>query len=85
MARLSFLDLMERNPPRVHWTIDDVQIACGQNDGELAPPRGGGSHYKCTSPWDGTILMIPQRRPIKPVYIRFLVGFIRKVRERQGQ
>ena len=85
MARVSFLDLMARNPPRVEWTIDDVQIACDQNGVELTPPRGGGSHYKCTSPWDGTILTIPQRRPIKPVYIRLFVGFIKKVRERQGQ
>lgn len=84
MASSSLLEEMARNPT-ANWSINDVQTVCDDNDVELTPPRGGGSHYKCTSPADGTILMIPRRRRLKPIYIRLLVGFIRKVRERQRQ
>jgi hypothetical protein len=83
-ASISRLEQMARNP-RANWAINDVQRVCEDNGVSCEPPRGGGSHYKCTSKVDGTILMIPRRRPIKPVYIRLLVGFIRKVWERQRQ
>jgi hypothetical protein len=80
-ASLSRLEQMARNSWD-NWTINDVQRVCEENGVACSPPRGGGSHYKCTSPIDGTILTIPNRRPIKGVYIKLLVGFIRKVRER---
>ena len=83
MASSWLLQQMARNPAG-DWTINDVQTVCDENGVELMPPRGGGSHYKCTSPFDGTILVIPRRRRIKPIYIQLFVGFIRKVRERQG-
>jgi hypothetical protein len=45
------------------------------------PPRGGGSHWKVSDPSQRDILTIPQRRPVKPVYIRRLVRFVQAVME----
>jgi hypothetical protein len=69
---------MARNP-KDNWGINDVQTVCRENGLSLTAPRGGGSHYKVTGP--GFKLTVPARRQIKPVYIRALVGFIRKMEE----
>lgn len=49
----------------------------------LWPPclarSGSGSHYKVGHPSQAEIVTIPARRPIKPVYIRKLVAFIRRL------
>ena len=41
------------------------------------PPRGGGSHYKVSKPGKREVLTMPFKRPIKPVYIKKLVRFLR--------
>jgi len=46
----------------------------------VTPPRRG-SHYKVRSPKGGTVLTIPARRPIKPVYIRALVALADALRD----
>jgi hypothetical protein len=74
------LELMRRNP-QGNWTVHDVEKLCAQHGVTCAPPRGGGSHYKVSHPRMVHILTIPSKRPIKPVYIRALVGFISIVRE----
>jgi hypothetical protein len=74
------LEAMRRNP-QGNWTINDVEKLCAQNGVTCAAPRGGGSHYKVSHPRMVHILTIPSKRPIKPVYIRALVGFISIVRE----
>jgi predicted RNA binding protein YcfA (HicA-like mRNA interferase family) len=82
-AALTRLGRMAQNP-KGDWTINDIQRVCAENGLNCTPPRGGGSHYKVSHPRDGEMLTIPARRRIKPVYIRALVGFIRKMRERHG-
>jgi hypothetical protein len=72
---MSILDDMRRNP-RADWTIADVAAVCRQYDVQCRPPSGGGSHWKVSAPLQREILTIPQRRPLKPVYIRRLVRFI---------
>jgi hypothetical protein len=67
----SMLERMRANP-QADWTIADVERLCREVELTATPPRRG-SHYKVCSPKSGTILTIPARRPIKPVYIRALV------------
>ena len=76
----SRLDRMQANPAG-DWTIDDVAALCHEHGIRCTPPRGGGSHWKVSDSTQRDILTIPQRRPIKPVYIRKLVRFVQGVRE----
>jgi hypothetical protein len=78
MGSASTFDRMRRNP-RDNWAIKDVERLCRENGLMCSPPRGGGSHYKVSG--HGITLTIPARRPIKPVYIRALVGLIIKIRD----
>jgi hypothetical protein len=66
--------------PRAGWTISDVQALCAEFEIACQPPRGGGSHYKISHAAVPEILTIPFKRPIKPVYIRKLVSFVKAVR-----
>jgi hypothetical protein len=75
------LDEMANNP-RGDWTINDIQRVCRDNGLTCVPPTGGGSHFKVSSPNIDEILTIPARRPIKPIYIKLFVGFVRKSEER---
>ena len=70
-------DQMARNP-KGDWSINDIQTVCRDNGLECRPPSGGGSHWKISSPYLDEILTMPARRPIKPVYIKAFVGFVRK-------
>ena len=74
------LEKMTRNPAG-DWSIRDVETLCRANGIKCAPPYGGGSHYKVSHVSQREILTVPFRRPIKPVYIRKLVRFVRTVRE----
>ena len=68
------LDRMRRNPAG-DWTIQDVQTLCKGLGWVCLPPSGGGSHWKVAIPGSETILTIPAKRPIKPVYIRKLMDY----------
>jgi hypothetical protein len=70
---------MRRNPTG-DWTIRDIERLCGELGWSCLPPTGGGSHWKVTAPDMESILTIPAKRPIKPVYIRKLLAMI----ERRG-
>lgn len=69
-----------RANPRAGWTIGDVRVVCDEYGVTLASPTRG-SHYKVSHESQSSIVTIPSRRPIKPVYIRRLVEFIDDVRE----
>ena len=69
------LEDMERNP--VGWRIRDIEAICLVHGAKCSPPRGGGSHYKVSKPGKNEILTIPYKRPIKPIYIKKLVVFLR--------
>ena len=66
---------MARNP-RGDWTVNDIQTVCREYGLWCEPP--GGSHWKISSPYLAEILTVPAHRPVKPVYIRAFVGFVRK-------
>jgi hypothetical protein len=74
----TLLEQMRRNPSG-DWRIADIEKLCRSVGAICAPPKGGGSHYKISHGSQAAILTIPYRRPIKPVYIRKLVGFIEAV------
>jgi hypothetical protein len=66
---------MERNP--MGWRIQDVAAVCAAHGATCVPPRGGGSHYKISRTGKVEILTVPFKRPIKAVYIKKLVAFLR--------
>ena len=69
-----------RGNPRGNWTITDVEKLCSEFNVLCSPPRGGGSHYKIAHARVAEKLTIPYKRPIKPIYIKMLVGFIDQLR-----
>ena len=69
------LEQMRRNP-QGNLAINDIEKLCAEFDVICAPPRGGGSHYRVAHPKMIEKLTIPYKRPIKPIYIKKLVGFI---------
>ena len=71
------LDAMRHNPVG-DWTIDDIQRVCSQLGWQCLAPSGG-SHWKVTAPGSNTILTVPAKRPIKPIYIRKLIVMIDEV------
>jgi hypothetical protein len=71
------LSRMRRNPVG-DWKIEDVEAIC-RECGLICTPPSGGSHYKISHPTRRDILMIPARKPIKPVYIRKLVRLVEAV------
>jgi hypothetical protein len=73
------LEAMAANP-RSNWTIADVEALCSEFGVSCAPPTGGGSHYKIAHPSLREKLTIPFKRPIKPVYIKKLVAFVKALR-----
>ena len=66
--------------PAGDWTMDDVAALCGEHAIRCTPPSGGGSHWKVSDPTQRDILTVPNRRPVKAVYIRRLVRFVELVK-----
>jgi hypothetical protein len=60
------------------WRIEDVITVCRQHGALCSRPRGGGSHYKISKSGKVAILTVPFKRPIKPVYIRKSVSYLRE-------
>ena len=79
MAGSSRLGRMRSNPAG-DWSMDDVAALCREHGIDCMPPSGGGSHWKVSDPSQNDILTVPNRRPIKAVYIRKLVRSIEQVR-----
>lgn len=67
---------MRRNPAG-DWTISDVQTVCNGLGWQCLPPSGGGSHWKIVVPGSETILTVPAKRPIKPVYVHKLMEYVK--------
>lgn len=62
--------------PQGDWTISDVVTLCEREGIEVRRPTNG-SHYVLVSAHLRDPLTVPFNRPIKPRYIKFLVGFVR--------
>jgi hypothetical protein len=70
------LAAMRRNPAG-DWTIEDIRRLCDVLGWTCLPPTGGGSHWKVAIPGSEAILTIPARRPVKPIYIRKLMDYVK--------
>ena len=79
MRRDKLLEKM-RNNPRDDWRIDNVETLANRYDLSINRPKGGSSHVTLRHD-SGSKLTIPDRRPIKSVYIKKLVKLIDSVRE----
>lgn len=77
------LDRMRLNPAG-DWTIADIQAVCNERGIRCSPPSGGSSHYKVSHPASRDILTVPSQKPVKPIYIRKLVRFIKSVTGENG-
>jgi len=75
MARKEKLFLAMKANPRGDWTIADVVAICGAYGITCTAPRRG-SHYTLSHPDVPGHLTVPAHRPIKPIYIRLLIGMI---------
>jgi hypothetical protein len=72
-----FKELEEmRCNPQGDWQISDLQRICKKFGLSCTKPRGGGSHYKISSPRLQGILTVPAHRPIKVPYIKVFVSMM---------
>ena len=78
MTRTDKLLAQMRRNPAGDWTIQDIRKLCDRLGWQCLPPSGGGSHWKIVVPGSEAILTIPARRPIKPVYVRKLLEFMKE-------
>lgn len=69
----SLLERMGDNP-KDDWTIDQVKTLCDQEGLEFR--QGAGSHSVVSSPHLRDSFTVPARKPIKPRYIKDLVGYV---------
>jgi|HigsolmetaAR202D_1030399.scaffolds.fasta_scaffold07041_1 predicted RNA binding protein YcfA (HicA-like mRNA interferase family) len=76
---------MRRNP-RGDFRVEDFKTVCNslREQGVQFLPPSKGSHFKVAFP-DGTILVIPARKPIKPVYVRHFVELVDTIIGLEGQ
>ncbi|MDX2222312.1 MAG: hypothetical protein SFV21_06160 [Rhodospirillaceae bacterium] len=73
------LEAMRLNP-RADWTLADLQTVAARY--RVVWRHGGGSHAVFRSP-TGMQLVVPARRPIKPVYVSRFVELIDDAKEAQ--
>lgn len=79
MTKSDMLLTRMRQNPAADWTIGDIGRVCAALGWVCLPPSGGGSHWKVAAPDEDTILTIPAKRPIKPIYIRKLLAMMERL------
>jgi len=75
MAKKKPLLEQMRSNPRNDWQITDVHNLCEEYGVKMDSPSSG-SHYKIHSDYIYDILIMPAKRPIKAIYIKWLVTYI---------
>ena len=75
MARADKLFAAMKANPQGDWAVGDIETLCRTYGISCKAPRRG-SHYTLSHPGIAGHLTIPARRPIKPIYIRLLIGMI---------
>lgn len=63
-----------RDNPKKGWSMKDIGILCDQVGLILKSPSRG-SHHKVLSDLLHGALTVPYKRPIKPFYIKEVIGF----------
>lgn len=75
MAKMhKILDKMQQNP-KSDWDIQDIETVARFYNLEMRRPKGGSSHIKIRH-YSGRSIIVPARRPIKPIYIKKFYEFI---------
>jgi len=75
MAKIhKLLDKMHQNP-KSNWDIKDIETVARFYNLEMRRPKGGSSHVKIRHA-NGRSIIVPARRPIKPIYIRKFHEFV---------
>jgi hypothetical protein len=70
---------MRANPSG--WRIEDLTAVASVNGIEWRRPGRGGSHVIFGAPGVVEIVSVPDKRPIKPVYVRKFVGLVDAAKE----
>jgi hypothetical protein len=68
------LQKMRQNP--VGWRIEDLISVAGSNRLEWRRPGRGGSHVIFSADGVREIVSVPDKRPIKPIYVRHFITLI---------
>ena len=63
------------------WRIEELISVAGNNGIEWRRPKGGGSHVIFSAPGVREIVSVPDKRPIKPVYIKHFIELIDAAKE----
>jgi hypothetical protein len=63
------------------WRIEDLTTVAGSNGIEWRRPGRGGSHVIFTAEAVREIVSVPDKRPIKPIYVRHFIGLIDAARD----
>jgi hypothetical protein len=75
-ARDKLIEQMRRNP-RADWRIDQMKTIADHLE---IPWRAPGGSHVVFMPASGTVLTVPARRPIKPIYVQMFVEMIDRMR-----
>jgi hypothetical protein len=82
VAASKVLQKMRRVPAR--WRIEDLISVAASAGLEWRRPGRGGSHVIFSAKGVREILSVPDKRPIKPVYVRHFVALIDAAMEVKG-
>jgi hypothetical protein len=70
---------MRRN--RNGWRIEELMAVAGRNGIEWRRPGRGGSHVIFSAPGVRAIVSVPDKRPIKPIYVDHFISLIDAAKE----
>jgi len=70
-----------RHNPKADWTIEHVRTVANAYDVIWDRPSGGSSHETYRSKSGSFRVTVVAKKPIKPIYIKFFVEFIDKVKK----
>jgi hypothetical protein len=63
------------------WRIEDLISVAGKNGIEWRRPGRGGSHVIFSAPGVRAIVSVPDKRPIKPIYLGHFISLIDAAKE----
>lgn len=72
------LERMKNNPKG--WSFDEIKMVC-ERKGCTVKNRSTGSHYAITHPLVPDTFILPKHKPIKQVYIKRILEFLKKIDE----
>jgi hypothetical protein len=68
------LQKMRRN--QAGWRMEDLMSVAGNSGIEWRRPGRGGSHVIFSADGIREIVSVPDKRPIKPIYLRYFIALI---------